>query len=261
MRATDTVDFISKLVGDPNIPPKPKSQRPLAVKICGTRTPEAAKAAIEAGADSIGIILAPGRTRTVSDEVALQIAHVVRTTPKASPPLKHELQDLGASDFFDYASQSLVRPDRAQLVGVFAGVSLEDIISQVYKLNLDVVQLHGSEPIEFARSIPVPVIRKFSPAEQGLSARGYHDLPLLDAGAGGTGQRLDLQEVRALFSRDPDVRVMFAGGLTPDNVQAALQALGPYKRNIAGVDVSSGVEEGGAQSIDKITRFIRAVKG
>lgn len=123
------------------------------------------------------------------------------------------------------------------------------------------VQLHGSEPIEFARSIPVPVIRKFSPNEQGLSARGYHSLPLLDAGAGGTGQRVDLQQVRALFSRDPSVKVMFAGGLTPDNVQSVLEALGPFKQNIAGVDVSSGVEEGGAQSIDKIARFVKAVKG
>ncbi|KEF51325.1 anthranilate synthase component 2 [Exophiala aquamarina CBS 119918] len=261
MRATDTVGFISRLVGDPDIPPKQKSQRPLLVKICGTRTPQAAKAAIEAGADSIGIILAPGRTRTVPDEVALQIAHIVRTTPKPSALHPPHFPDLGASDFFEHASKTLVRPDRAQLVGVFAGVSLADIIEKVYKLNLDVVQLHGSEPIEFGRSIPVPVIRKFSPSEQGLSARGYHDLPLLDAGAGGTGQRLDLQEVRALFSRDPDVRVMFAGGLTPDNVQGVLEGLGPYKDNIAGVDVSSGVEENGAQSIDKIIRFIRAVKG
>jgi anthranilate synthase/indole-3-glycerol phosphate synthase/phosphoribosylanthranilate isomerase len=260
MRATNTIEFISKLVGDPDIPPKPKSQRPLSVKICGTRTPEAAKAAIEAGADSIGIILVPGRKRYVADEVALQIAYVVRNTPKPSPH-KPDFPEIGASDFFEHSSQTLVRPDRAQLVGVFAGASLDHIIEQVYKLNLDVVQLHGSEPIEFARSIPVPVVRKFSPSEQGLSARGYHDLPLLDAGVGGTGQRVDLQEVRALFSRDPNVKVMFAGGLTPDNVQSVLEALGPYKRNIAGVDVSSGVEEEGTQSTDKIAKFINAVKG
>lgn len=260
MRATNTIEFISKLVGDSDMPPKPKPQRHLSVKICGTRTPEAAKAAIEAGADSIGIILVPGRKRYVSDEVARQIGHVVRNTAKPSPH-KPDFSELGASDFFEHSSQTLVRPDRAQLVGVFAGASLEHIIEQVYKLNLDVVQLHGSEPIEFARSIPVPVIRKFSPSEQGLSARGYHDLPLLDAGVGGTGQRVDLQEVRALFSRDPNVRVIFAGGLTPENVQTVLEALGPYKRNIAGVDVSSGVEDGGAQSTEKITRFIQAVKG
>lgn len=260
MRATNTIDFISTLVGDPDVSPRPKSERPLVVKICGTRTPEAAKAAIEAGADAIGIILVPGRTRHVPDEVALQIAEVVRTTPRRS--LRNpEFSELGASDFFEHSSQTIVRPNRAQLVGVFAGATLEHIIEQVHKLNLDVVQLHGSEPIEFARSLPVPVIRKFSPNEQGLSARGYHSLPLLDAGAGGTGQRVDLQQVRALFSRDPSVKVMFAGGLTPDNVQSVLEALGPFKQNIAGVDVSSGVEEGGAQSIDKIARFVKAVKG
>lgn len=260
MRATNTVEFISKLVGNPGVLPHPKSQRPFSVKICGTRTPEAAKAAIEAGADLVGIILVPGRKRYVPDEVAIQIAEVIRSTPKPTPR-NTVAPFIGGSDFFEHSAQTIVRPKRAQLVGVFAGATIEHIISQVHKLNLDVVQLHGSEPIEFARSIPVPVIRKFSPTEQGLSVRGYHTLPLLDAGVGGTGQRLDLQEVRALFSRDSSVKVMFAGGLTPDNVSSVLESLGPYKHNIAGVDVSSGVEEGGVQSIEKIQKFVRAVRG
>ncbi|KAK5045094.1 hypothetical protein LTR84_010242 [Exophiala bonariae] len=260
MRAANTVDFISKLVGDPNVLPRAKTQRPFAVKICGTRTPEAAKAAIEAGADLVGIILVPGRKRYVTDEVALQIAQVIQTTPKQSFR-NPESPEFGATDFFQHSAQTIVRPKRSQLVGVFAGATLEHIITQVHKLNLDIVQLHGSEPIEFARSIPVPVIRKFSPTEPGLSARGYHALPLLDAGAGGTGQRVDLQEVRALFSHDPSVKVMFAGGLTPDNVQSVLESLGPYRSNIVGVDVSSGVEDGGAQSIEMIQNFVRAVKG
>lgn len=260
MRASNTVEFITKLVGDPDVETQKKTERPLSVKICGTRTAEGAKAAIEAGADSVGIILVPGRKRFVTDEVALQIAKVVKSTPKRSRR-SAESAEIGASDFFEHSSKMLVRPDRAQLVGVFADAPLEHIIEQVYKLGLDVVQLHGSEPIEYARAIPVPVLRKFSPSELGLSARGYHALPLLDAGAGGTGRQLDLDEVKALFTRDPGLKVIFAGGLTPDNVNSILDSLGQYRANIAGVDVSSGVESDGEQDASKITAFVKAIKG
>ncbi|KAJ9503994.1 anthranilate synthase / indole-3-glycerol phosphate synthase [Exophiala xenobiotica] len=259
MRASNTVEFIAKLVGDPNVEPRKNAQSPLSVKICGTRTPEGAKAAIEAGADSIGIILVPGRTRYVSDEVALQIAKVVKSTPKTTTrPV--ESSEVGATEFFDHASKMLVRPDRAQLVGVFLNSPLEHVIEQVYKLGLDVVQLHGSEPIEYARNIPVPVVRKFSPSEPGISARGYHALPLLDVGAGGTGQQLNLDEVKAFFDRDPGVKVIFAGGLNPENVNRIMDSLGPYRANIAGVDVSSGVESDGKQDPSKIAAFVKAIK-
>lgn len=260
MRAPDTIDFIAKLVGDPDTAPKGKAQSDLLVKICGTRTSEAAKTAIEAGADFIGIILVPGRKRFISDDVALQIANVIKKTPK--PAARQSTQPgVGASDFFEHSSRLLVRSDRAQLVGVFQDAPLEHIIEQVYKLGLDVVQLHGSEPIEYARSIPVPVFRRFSPSEPGLLSRGFHSLPLLDSGAGGGGQQLNSDEVKSLFARDPGVKVLLAGGLTPDNVHEVLAALGPYKANIAGVDVSSGVEADGKQDLSKITTFVQTVKG
>merc|ERR1712000_466966 len=63
--------------------------------------------------------------------------------------------------------------------------------------------------------------------------------------AGGTGQQLNLDEVKAFFDRDPGVKVIFAGGLNPENVNRILDSLGPYRANIAGVDVSSGVESEG----------------
>jgi len=260
MRASNTVEFIAKLVGDPDVEPRKRSEDQLSVKICGTRTSEGAKAAVEAGADSIGIILVPGRKRFVTDEIALQIAKVVKSTPKPSGR-RADPSELGASDFFEHSSKILVRPERAQLVGVFADAPLEHIIEQVYKLGLDVVQLHGSEPIEYARDIPVPVLRKFSPSEPGMSVRGYHALPLLDAGAGGTGQQLNLDDVKAVFARDLGIKVIFAGGLTPDNVNSVLDSLGPYRTNIAGVDVSSGVESDGKQDVSKISAFVKAIKG
>lgn len=260
MRASDTAAFISRLVGNPDVDPPKQKRFPLSVKICGTRTPAGAKAAIDAGADSIGIILVPGRKRFVSDDVALQIAHVVRSTPKPSQS-QCEPVEIGSSDFFDHSSRALVRPDRAQLVGVFASATLEHIIQQVYKLGLDIVQLHGDEPVEFARNIPVSVIRKFSPDDQGLSARGYHYLPLLDAGAGGTGNRVDPDRAKSLFDRDPAVRVILAGGLAPNNLSEVVDLLSHYRDNLAGVDVSSGVETDGEQDLEKITAFVTTAKG
>jgi len=260
MRASDTAAFIANLLGGPGVErPRRATFRPT-VKICGTRTAADAKAAIEAGADFIGIILVPGRKRCVPEDVAVQIANVVRNTPRPGgpatpPPL------LGACDFFDHAVRTLVRPDRAQLVGVFADASLDHITEQVYKLGLDVVQLHGSEPIEYARNIPVPVIRKFTPTESGISARGYHNLPLLDAGSGGSGQRLDLDEVKSLFKVDTSLKVVLAGGLTPENVAGVLQSLDSFRENICGVDVSSGVEVDGKQDSTRIAAFIQAAKG
>jgi anthranilate synthase/indole-3-glycerol phosphate synthase/phosphoribosylanthranilate isomerase len=108
--------------------------------------------------------------------------------------------------------------------------------------------------------MPVPVLKAFKPREHGIGSRGYHALPLLDAGSGGSGQQLDLTEVKAVFEKDQGIRVIFAGGLNPDNVQSILSGLGDYRDRVKGVDVSSGVEEDEQQSLEKIRAFIKAAK-
>ncbi|RMZ77981.1 hypothetical protein DV738_g4134, partial [Chaetothyriales sp. CBS 135597] len=258
MRAHDTAAFITRLLGEPTgvLPPR---KNDLFVKICGTRTPECAKAAIEAGADAIGIILVPGRKRLVDDKTALQIAHVVRTTPKPGSK-RSRLEGVGARDFFEHGAELLSRTDRAQLVGVFLDSPLDHIIDQVHKLGLDVVQLHGSEPSEWARDIPVPVIKKFSPADAGVNVRGYHCLPLLDAGIGGSGEKVNVEETKALLAKDKYLRLILAGGLDADNVRAAVEKLGDLQEGVVGVDVSSGVETKGEQDVEKIREFIKAAK-
>ncbi|RMD43167.1 hypothetical protein DV735_g1912, partial [Chaetothyriales sp. CBS 134920] len=258
MRAQDTTAFITRLLGEPTgVLPPPRNE--LFVKICGTRSPEAAKVAIEAGADAIGIILVPGRKRLVDDETALQIARVVKTTPKPGSK-RPRLEQIGASDFFEHGAELLSRTDRAQLVGVFLGSPLHHILDQVHKLGLDVVQLHGSEPSEWARIIPVPVIKKFSPTDAGVNVRGYHSLPLLDTGIGGSGEKVDVEETKALLAKDKYLRLILAGGLNADNVRAALESLGDLREGVVGVDVSSGVETEGKQDVEKIRAFIKAAK-
>ncbi|KIW93045.1 uncharacterized protein Z519_06894 [Cladophialophora bantiana CBS 173.52] len=266
MKASNLVEFIETLVGDPDVSPKKGTQtKQLSVKICGTRTPEDAKAAIESGADQVGIILVPGRKRYVSGDMALRISEVVKNTPRLlSSKLESAFEEgSGMADFFSYTSSHLlIRPDRALLVGVFADAPLHHIIQQVHRLGLDVVQLHGSEPLEYARQIPVPVLKAFSPKDCGVNTRGYHSLPLLDAGSGGSGTRVNLDDVKGLFKKDNNLKAILAGGLTPENVRAVLEELGEeyIGRNVVGLDVSSGVEVEGRRNADRIRAFLDAVK-
>ncbi|EON63935.1 anthranilate synthase component 2 [Coniosporium apollinis CBS 100218] len=264
MRASNTTRFISQLLGRKNQPPDSGKRSRLAVKICGTRSAEAAKAAIEAGADLIGMILVKGRKRCVSEETALQISLTVHSTskPYQPPQLRTIAPSSEATSYFSHTStHHLYHPTRALLVGVFQNQPLDYILSQQRLLDLDIIQFHGSEPLEWAKLVPVPVIRSFKPGESGLALTGYHAMPLLDSGAGGTGQKLDLSEVRAALAGDEGLRVFLAGGLSPDNVQAVVRELGDLSDRVAGVDVSSGVEEDGQQSIERIREFIAAAKG
>ncbi|KAI9823240.1 MAG: hypothetical protein M1819_001375 [Sarea resinae] len=263
MRASDTAKFIRELLGGTEEPIQSfQVESNILVKICGTRSPEAAKAAIEAGADLIGMILVDGRKRFVPKETALAISEVVHKTPKPSSQ-KQSITDTinstaKATDFFSHTSTNfLTRPSRALLVGVFQNQSLAHILFLQKLYNLDVVQLHGSEPLEWASLIPVPVIRSFKPGDIGILKRGYHALPLLDSGAGGTGQKVDLKETKSLLDGDEGLKVLLAGGLDAGNVRDAVVQAGS---SVVGVDVSSGVEEGGVQSVEKVRRFIQAAK-
>ncbi|KAF2798197.1 hypothetical protein K505DRAFT_296992 [Melanomma pulvis-pyrius CBS 109.77] len=262
MRASDTAQFISELLGGSIGPASSTETSAPLVKICGTRSAEAAKAAIEAGADLIGMILVPGRNRTVSTETALVIATVVHSTKKPqSLKATKAITSKSASDFFEHASSSLVsNSERALLVGVFRNQPLEYILEQQQLLSLDIVQLHGSEPIEWANLIPVPIIKAFSPKDIGIGLRGHHALPMLDAGAGGSGQQLDLTDVKEVLAKDEGVKIILAGGLDSDNVQTILEGLGEYRSRVKAVDVSSGVEDEGQQSLDKIRAFVKAAK-
>jgi len=262
MRASDTAQFIAELLGGSSAKASQKTSTPM-VKICGTRSAEAAKAAIDVGADLIGMILAPGTKRTVTAETALAISETVHKTRKPNVSKSGLLADSKiASDFFEHGASRLVSSDsRALLVGVFRNQSLEYVLEQQRLLNLDIVQFHGQEPLEWAKLVPVPVLKAFNPHDHGIGARGYHALPLLDAGSGGSGQQLDLSDVKAVFAKDNGVQAILAGGLNPDNVQATLTGLNECRDRIIAVDVSSGVEEDGQQSIDKIRAFVKAAKG
>jgi anthranilate synthase/indole-3-glycerol phosphate synthase/phosphoribosylanthranilate isomerase len=260
MRARDAAQFAKELLGssEGDVP----EQARLLVKICGTRSAEAASAAIESGADLVGIILVSGRRRCVSKDVALEISKVVHTTPK---PREHQQQSTTgsgdkASSYFENSASFLHHPKRALLVGVFQNQPLEYVLEQQRLLDLDLIQFHGSEPLEWANLVPVPVIKSFRPSDISLGTRGFHAAPLLDAGAGGSGTQLEVADVENALRMDAEVRVLLAGGLDSDSIAHQLESLGRYRRNIIGVDVSSGVEENGQQSISKIKAFVTTAR-
>lgn len=257
MRAPDAAEFIRELCSGTTAPPPKVEIQPLIVKICGTRSAEAAAEAVKAGAEMVGMILVPGTKRCVSHDTALDISKAVREnrTPNPSTPVDTSFV---ATDFFSRARRTITGKGTL-LVGVFMNQPLEEVLEKQKLYDLDLVQLHGKEPVEWADLIPVPVIRKFKPGEPGLGTRGYHVVSLLDPGAG-SGELLDQAAVRADLEKDADLTVLFAGGLNPDNVAKTLAAIGPSSSRILGVDVSSGVEENGRQDLEKIRAFVKAAK-
>lgn len=258
MRAKDTANFIRELLGclAPVVKSSPGS---LLVKICGTRKPEAAAEAIKAGADLIGMILVPGRGRHVPYKDAVAISKVVHESRITTGSVVSDRVGSQASDFFTNAASN-ISSHRPLLVGVFQNQTLEEVLELQKAYELDIVQLHGDEPLEWANLIPVPVIRAFKPNQPGLGRRGYHAVPLLDSASGGSGQKLDIGEVKSALAKDPDLRVLLAGGLNPENIVDTVRSAGELGERIVAVDVSSGVEEDGVQSISKIQAFIKAAK-
>ncbi|CAP69132.1 uncharacterized protein PODANS_7_10910 [Podospora anserina S mat+] len=256
MRAPDASKFIRELCAGPEAAAPQSVTNPMLVKICGTRSAEAATEAIKAGADLVGMILVPGTKRCVSDETALAISkavHDAQTTAGEAVKLPKS-----ATDFFSVSAE-LLRKHRPLLVGVFMNQPLEEVLEKQRLYNLDIVQLHGDEPLEWASLIPVPVIRKFKPGQVGVGVRGYHAVSLLDSGAG-TGKLLDVESVKAELEKDAELQVLLAGGLEPGNVTESVKALGALGGQVIGVDVSSGVEEDGKQSLEKIRAFVKAAK-
>ncbi|GAB1320783.1 anthranilate synthase / indole-3-glycerol phosphate synthase [Madurella fahalii] len=256
MRAPDASQFIRELCAGPHAPAPQSESEPLLVKICGTRSAEAAAEAIKVGADLVGMILVPGTKRCVSHETAMAISEVVHgNKDSASRAVKLPRT---ATDFFSVSGE-LLRKKSPLLVGVFMNQPLEDVLEKQRLYNLDIVQLHGDEPVEWASLIPVPVIRKFKPGQIGLGVRGYHAVPLLDSGAG-SGRLLDVEAVKATLEKDQHLSVLLAGGLEPENVVASVASLGPLAGRVLGVDVSSGVEVDGKQNLEKIREFVKAAK-
>jgi phosphoribosylanthranilate isomerase len=228
------------------------------VKICGIKSVEAAKEALDSGADMIGMIMVPNRSRTVNLETAKQISNLIHEYRRDLE--QRQGNEVSEGEFsFQSCSERIRRETRCRpkVVGVFQNQPLSAILELQQQINLDVVQLHGSEPLEWCEEIPVPVIKRFTPGTETFSQCAtphLHSMCLLDGEIGGEGKLVDISSINE--QANAGARFILAGGLTPDNVKQVLSnAEGVY-----GVDVSGGVETDGVKDLQKIRQFVTNAK-
>ncbi len=197
------------------------------VKICGLTRPEDAAAAYAAGADALGVIFAAGSRRRVSVAQA-------RAVLDAAGPL-------------------------VARVGVFVDASVSEVLAAVEGAGLNVVQLHGREDAatvtELAGRVPVIRALRWTPGiDLDALDLGPVAAVLVDGPQPGSGAPFDWTAAAVLTGSRP---WMLAGGLTPENVAAAIGRLAP-----AAVDVASGVESApGIKDHAKVRAFVAAVLG
>ena len=135
-----------------------------------------------------------------------------------------------------------------RVVGVFVNELPQIVAGYLEDGIIDIAQLHGQEDEAYLRRLRFltgePVIQAFSvesAADLEKAEQSSADLILLDHGSGGTGGKFAwelLESVRRHY--------LLAGGITPDNVEEAVQRYHPF-----GIDVSSGVETGGKKRCGK----------
>ncbi|KAF7321519.1 Multifunctional tryptophan biosynthesis protein [Mycena kentingensis (nom. inval.)] len=213
MRAEDPSLFIRELLTLP-VPASTTGWRgnsPL-VKICGIRSREEALAVADAGADMLGLMFVPKSKRYIDLETAKGISEAIRMRRFSSAAPLDETLDLPNTPWFTnqatrLSSDSVGRP---LVVGVFQNAPLSTILHAVVYAQLDVVQLHGSEPTEWSQQIPVPVIRAFHVGKDkqrldGITRGGAHHFILLDSArndgsgvSGGTGQVFDWELAKTI---------------------------------------------------------------
>lgn len=201
------------------------------MKVCGITSPEDAVAVVEAGADAIGLVFWPHSPRAVTVERA-------RAIGDALPPF-------------------VVR------VGVFVDASRDEMARIADEARLDLLQLHGDEPPEACADLPRRALKAvrvgdgFAPGDA-LRYEGRVAGLLLDTKApgapGGTGRAFDWSLARGV--REGSRFLLLAGGLTPENVRAALAAVRPD-----GVDASSSLESApGKKDHARVRAFVDAVR-
>jgi phosphoribosylanthranilate isomerase len=194
------------------------------VKVCGVTSIDAAEAAIEAGADAIGVVFSRKSPRHLNFDVASRIVSVART----------------------HVDTALVVNDTpAAQAATIAG-----------ELGVSVIQMHGaysSDEFVAAQKLFPRLWRATSMADAPDLTVGIHgeEVLILDAPKPGSGRQWDLT---TLAERRPTGNWLLAGGLNPDNVAEAIRMAQPW-----GVDVSSGVESSpGVKDPQRIRAFLAA---
>ncbi|HVM41168.1 MAG TPA: phosphoribosylanthranilate isomerase [Acidimicrobiia bacterium] len=193
------------------------------VKICGVTTEEDALLAVAMGADAVGFVFAPSRRQVRPDDV--------RDIVRRLPP-------------------------EVVTVGVFRNERPETVCDVVNRIGLRAAQLHGGETlteVTYVRERVPMVLQAFPAGDPRLdeASKSPADVILVDSRDPGSGTVFDWSLVEGVPPTKP---MLLAGGLTPDNVETAIQRVQPW-----GVDVATGVEhKPGRKDPTKVRRFIEA---
>ena len=200
------------------------------IKICGIKTLTDALAAIDAGADYLGFNFYPKGVRFIEKETCAEITSVLR---RKHPHIK--------------------------LVGVFVNSSVDEIKDIMKTCSLDLAQLHGDETVEILNQLDDKAFKAFRGIPESVNGFVREDAPalLIDASVkgvyGGSGVTADWDGAAELAKKYP---LLLAGGLTPENVAAAVRRVKPW-----GVDVASGVESAPSRKdAGKMSEFVKAVR-
>jgi phosphoribosylanthranilate isomerase len=199
------------------------------VKICGITRQEDALAAVQQGADAIGLVFYSKSPRFVSAADAQLVI-------ERMPPFVCK-------------------------VGLFVDASQAQVEETLQSVHLDLLQFHGDEAPDYCCQFGLPYIKALRMRDNinvVAFAQEYADASgiLLDTYqpgvAGGTGQAFDWSQI----PQDVPAPIILAGGLTATNVASAIEQVQPYA-----VDVSGGVEVSkGIKDADKIAAFMNEVK-
>lgn len=189
------------------------------IKICGLKRPEDISYVNKLNPDYVGFVLSNGYKRSID------MAQLRRLRDKLNSNIK--------------------------AVGVFVNEPV-DIVNACVKMELiDMVQLHGSEDIEYVKQIKAPVIKALKPSEFNLvkDYQAYVDYFLFDSGTG-TGKSFDWSTIPKT-----DTEFFLAGGIGSNNLREAIGTVKPYA-----VDLSSSIETDGYKDYDKIKEVIEIVR-
>jgi phosphoribosylanthranilate isomerase len=237
------------------------------VKICGITNLEDAQVAVDAGADAVGFVFYEKSPRCVTVETAREIVE----------KLPENVEKIGV--FVSEHENPIEALLRARLTGTQLYVTAEGVAGSKASpkaIGASLLPLQWRYMIAMPmRLIDAKAIRQLGRGyvEVGNAVTGeLQQIPLppefpvptivLDSGSvrlpGGTGETFDWDQAAPLSSemRQNGVRMVVAGGLTPENVGEAIEILHPW-----GVDVASGVEaQPGKKDPEKVRAFVRAVR-
>lgn len=219
------------------------------VKICGTTNLEDARVAVEAGADALGFVFAKSPRQVTAEQAGEIISALGKDVEK---------------------------------IGVFVDADFDGIVRTVLTAGLTGVQIHGpvdgglaerlrerfAEGSSGAKRFKILQVLHFGAGEDALDERlvalrqcGAVDAVLVDSrtatAQGGTGVSYDWAAARRSFvNAAAQLRMVVAGGLTPENVREAIATLEPW-----GVDVVSGVEAApGRKDPEKVRAFVERAR-